>query len=73
MHRRGFKYRIDRQREEQFLDHWLAEQVLLAGQSTHVTFEDPDYIIALETVGQRGGVSIWDRQERARYAFLSLD
>jgi tRNA(Ser,Leu) C12 N-acetylase TAN1 len=73
MHRRGFKDRLGSQTQEQWLDHWLVEQVQTTGSSAHVTFEDPDFIIAVETVGQRGGASIWDRSDRAHYAFLGLD
>jgi len=73
MHRRGFEDRLGSQAEEQFLDHWLIEQVQTAGSSALITFEDPDDIIAVETVGQRAGASIWDRHDRARYAFLGLD
>lgn len=73
MHRRGFKDRLGSQAEEQFLDHWLIEQVQTTGSSALITFEDPDDIIAVETVGQRAGASIWDRHDRARYTFLGLD
>lgn len=73
MHRRGFKDRILSQPEEQFLDHWALEQVRAAGSSARITFEQPDFIVAVETVGQRGGASIWDRNDRARYPFLRLD
>jgi tRNA(Ser,Leu) C12 N-acetylase TAN1 len=73
MHRRGFRGRIRSQHEEQFLDHWLIEQLNSRGKAGRITFDDPDFIIALETVGQRGGVSVWDRGERKRFAFLKLD
>lgn len=73
MHRRGFRQRMTSQHEEQFLDHWLVEQTQRAGQGARVTFDDPDYVVALETIGQRAGVSIWDRQARARFSFLKLD
>lgn len=73
MHRRGFRYRIASQHEEQFLDHWLVEQTQHAGQGARITFDDPDYIIALETVGQRAGVSLWGRDARVRYGLLKLD
>ena len=73
MHRRGFKDRLGSQPEEQFLDHWLMEQVQTAGSSALITYADPDEIIAVETVGQRAGASIWDRHDRARYTFLGLD
>lgn len=72
MHRRGFKERISSQHEEQFLDHWVLEQLSARGEAGRITFDDPDYIIVLETVGQRAGVSLWDRDERERYAFLKL-
>jgi tRNA(Ser,Leu) C12 N-acetylase TAN1 len=72
MHRRGFKERISSQREEQRLGHWLIDQLCARGETGRITFDDPDYIIALETVGQRAGVSLWDRDERQRYAFLKL-
>lgn len=73
MHRRGFKYRLASQHEEQCLDHWLVEQLQAAGSTGRITFEQPDYIVALETVGQRAGVSLWGLSDRERYAFLMLD
>jgi tRNA(Ser,Leu) C12 N-acetylase TAN1 len=72
MHRRGFRHRLSSQDEEQFLDHWLAEAVRATGETSRITFEDPDYILALETVGQDAGLSLWDREQRRRYAFLGL-
>ena len=73
MHRRGFKHRIESQHEELFLDHWLIEQLQAEGENARVTFDDPDYILAVETVGQRAGLSFWSRDQRERYAFLGLD
>ena len=71
MHRRGFKGRLSSQHEETFLDHFLIEAAGDGG--TRVDFDDPDIVIALETVGQRGGVSRWTREDRRRYPFLKLD
>ena len=73
MHRRGFRFRISSQREEQLLGDWLVEQLHTDGKSARINFEDPDYILAVETVGQRAGASLWDRGQRQRYAFLGLD
>lgn len=73
MHRRGFKGRIGSQEKEQFLDHWLLEQLAQREASGRITFEDPDYTIVVETVGQRAGISLWSRTERERYPFLKLD
>ncbi|HKK14358.1 MAG TPA: hypothetical protein VKA14_06815 [Gammaproteobacteria bacterium] len=71
IHRRGFRGRLSSQHEELFLDHFL--MAALAGDGSVIDFEDPDLIIALETVGQRGGMSCWDRAQRERYGFLKLD
>lgn len=67
--RRGFKGRLDAGHEERL----LGEAVLAAaGRGARVTFEDPDVIVAIETVGQRAGLSLWSRALRARYPFLRL-
>ena len=71
MHRRGFRGRLLSQHEELFLDRFLLEQA--ADAQSQIDFEDPDVIIALETVGQQGGVSYWTREQRQRYPFLKLD
>lgn len=74
MHRRGFKGRISSQAEERFLDGWIEARLAEAGRpAATVTFADPDFILDLETVGQRGGVSLWSRDDLARYPFLRLD
>ncbi len=73
MHRRGFKGRISSQDEERFLDRILLEQLGQRGHPGHITFEDPDGIIVIETVGQQAGVSYWNREELQRYPLLKLD
>lgn len=47
----------------------------LAGkrEQARVDFDDPDFIVVLETVGQRGGMSLWSREQRQRYPFVNLD
>ncbi len=73
MHRRGFKGRLSSQEEERFLDFYLLQRLEEAGQPGRISFDDPDFIIALETVGQRAGLSFWPREVMARYPFLKLD
>ena len=73
MHRRGFKGRISSQEAEQFLDGVLLESLEKANTPAHVTFDDPDFIIAIETLGPRAGISLWTRKDLARYSFLRLD
>lgn len=73
MHRRGFKGALSSQEEERLLNHFLLEALAQAGTLGRITFEDPDAILALETVGQRAGLSCWTRESLQRYPFLHLD
>ena len=73
MHRRGFKGRLSSQEEERFLDRHVLSRLEEAHSPGRVTFDDPDVIITVETVGQRAGVACWNRKERERFPFLNLD
>jgi hypothetical protein len=73
MHRRGFKGRLSSMEEERFLDTFLLDALATAGRPGHITFDDPDAIIALETIGPHAGLSAWTRTELARYPPLHLD
>ncbi|MBI3467463.1 MAG: hypothetical protein HY000_31015 [Planctomycetes bacterium] len=73
MYRHGFKGRLSTQAEERLLGTILQEALANAGAPGHVTFDDPDVILAVETLGNRGGLSLWTREELRRYPFLRLD
>jgi tRNA(Ser,Leu) C12 N-acetylase TAN1 len=73
LHRRGFKGHLTSQHEESFLDGVLLEALAQTGRLGQITCEDPDAIIALETVNGRAGVSLWKREDVQRYPFLRLD
>ncbi len=73
MHRRGFKGRLSSQAEELFLDHFLIDSLQQQGSAAELRFDNPDFILALETLGQRAGMSLWSREQIARYTLLSLD
>jgi hypothetical protein len=73
MHRRGFKGRLSSPQEEGFLDGTLIEAVEKLDKPGRITFEDPDAIIAVETVDCRAGLSCWTREDCRRYPFLRLD
>jgi tRNA(Ser,Leu) C12 N-acetylase TAN1 len=73
MHRRGFKERLSSQNEERFLDHFLMAKLDEQGVPGSIDFEDPDFIIDIETVDQRAGVSLWTREQRLHFPFLKLD
>jgi tRNA(Ser,Leu) C12 N-acetylase TAN1 len=73
MHRRGFKGRLSGLEEERFLDDALLEALRRAGTPGRVTFEDPDAVIAVETIAQWAGMSLWSRQELKQYPFVRVD
>ena len=73
MHRRGFKERLSSQHEERFLDGLLMQKLGERDAEARIDFDDPDYVIDIDTVGQRAGVTLWTREQRLRYPFLKLD
>jgi tRNA(Ser,Leu) C12 N-acetylase TAN1 len=73
IHRRGFRHRISSQEEEQRLDKVIIDALATIGTSGSITFEDPDAIVAIESVAQHAGVSLWTREDLRRYPFLRLD
>jgi len=73
MHRRGFKGKLSSADEERFLDEFLLEKLVEAGRPGKVAFDDPDAIIALETIGTQAGISLFSRDELQRFPLLHLD
>ncbi len=72
MRRRGFKGKLSSLDEEHFLDNILLAAIEKVGAPGHITFDDPDAIIAVETIGPWAGFSIWNREELQRYPFIRL-
>lgn len=72
MHRRGLKDRIDRHEEETFLDLIILQELEKIGNPGQIGGEDPDVIIAVETVTQQAGLSCWTRQDLSKYPWLKL-
>ncbi len=73
MHRRGFKGRLSSQSEEQRLDHHIVTALAASGrEEARVEFADPDYIVAVETIGQQAGLSLWPRVQRHAHPLLGL-
>ncbi len=73
MHRRGFKGRISSQAEERRLSEAILEALERAGTPGRITFQDPDAVLAVETVGNQAGLALWSREDLQRYPFLKLD
>ena len=72
MHRRGFKGRLSTADEERLLDEVVLEALEKAGNPGRINFSNPDLVVAVETVGQQAGLSLWTREELERYPFLGL-
>jgi tRNA(Ser,Leu) C12 N-acetylase TAN1 len=74
MHRRGFKGRLSSYEEERFLDGYILEQLASRGMAAaQVDFETAERVIAVETLGQQAGMSLWTAEQLQRYPFLKLD
>lgn len=73
MHRRGFKESMKSVNEEQFLDRYILNSLQERGTSAKVSFEDPDYIIDIESLNNQAGISIWSRDDIRAYPFLHPD
>jgi tRNA(Ser,Leu) C12 N-acetylase TAN1 len=73
VHRRGFRRQLSARNEEQQLGAVLFEALEAAGSPATVTFDDPDAIVVIETVGERAGVSLFSREDMQRCPFLRFD
>ncbi len=72
LHRRGLKGVLLTPNEERFLDDALLDALSAAGTPGHIGFDDPDFIIHIETIDRRAGMALWRREEMQRYPFLSV-
>ena len=70
LHRRGLKGTISTPAEERFLDEALLAALAAAGSPGRICFEDPDCVLLIETLGGRGGMALWTREDLKRYPFL---
>jgi tRNA(Ser,Leu) C12 N-acetylase TAN1 len=65
--------KLSAQAEEQYLDDGILERLRELGQPGRLDFQDPDYIIDIETIGERAGMSLWSRDDLERFPFLRID
>jgi tRNA(Ser,Leu) C12 N-acetylase TAN1 len=68
--RRGLKGAISTPGEERFLDDVLLGALATAGNPGRIRFDDPDYVLLIETVGGDGGMALWTGEDLKRYPFL---
>ncbi len=70
LRRRGLKGTISTPGEERFLDDILLGALADAGSPGRIRFDDPDYVLLIETLGGRGGIALWVGEDLKRYPFL---
>lgn len=68
--RRGMRERIDSQEEERLLGDEIFDVLEERGESAEVTFDDPDAVVAVETVSDRAGVGLLWREDRQDRPYL---
>lgn len=73
MHRRGFKDQLSSVEEEQILNAAIIDATGKAGNSAVVSFDDPDAVIVVETIGSKAGMSLWFREDLQHYPFLHIE
>jgi tRNA(Ser,Leu) C12 N-acetylase TAN1 len=72
IHRRGLKGRLSTKDEERSLADAILASLSSSGASARVAFDDPDAVLAADTVGDRAGIALWTRDDLRRYPFLGL-
>lgn len=70
--RRGLRGVLDSSEVERLLGAALWRRIEAAGHTPRVTFDDADVVVAVETLGDRGGVALLDRAVRAAYPFVRV-
>ena len=70
LRRRGLKGIISTPGEERFLDDVLLSTLATGGSPGRIRFDDPDYVLLIETVGASCGIALWTGENLKRYPFL---
>ena len=73
MHRRGLKSELPSPSVEEFLDDAVLSAASQRGAPSRIDFSDPGYVIDVETVGNRAGLTLWSRNDLRRLPFLRVD
>ncbi len=71
MHRRGFKGELSGLHEEQLLDEVLLSAAKAHGAPARISFDDPDLVIAVETIRGWAGMALWTREQLERHPLLA--
>lgn len=71
VHRRGWKRTLVSPDEERTLADALLAAIRATGNSARVTFDDPDAIVLIETIGGRAGMALRTRDEYRQHPLLA--
>jgi hypothetical protein len=72
LERRGLAGRVATQEIERAVAEHLFELAAARGIALRTDFQDPDFVVAAETVGEECGVALVTRELRARYPFVRV-
>jgi len=70
---RGAKPELSAHETERILDDIVVRATAPSGQPARISFADPDAVIAIDTVDDRAGASLWTRDDLARHRLLRPD
>jgi tRNA(Ser,Leu) C12 N-acetylase TAN1 len=73
LHHRGRKEAIATTAIERSIGEYLLDRLAAAGTPGRIAFENPDAVIAVDTVDSRAGIGLWTRDDLGRYRFLRPD
>lgn len=73
LHRRGARHELHSPDIERMLDDVIVEATTQAGAPAKISFTDPDVVIAIDTIDDRAGLSLWTRDELSRHRLLRPD
>ncbi|HSP99140.1 MAG TPA: THUMP domain-containing protein [Candidatus Dormibacteraeota bacterium] len=71
--RRGHKGVIHTAESERALGDHLGSELEARGAYAGIDFRDPDIVLAVELIGDRGGVALVTRELRERFPFVHID
>lgn len=72
LERRGLKGRIISPEAERNLDAFLLERLAKIGGAAEIAFDDPDMVLAVETIGTRCGIGLLTKELLKRFRFVRV-
>lgn len=72
LERRGHKGEIVSPEAERAVDAFIEENLLLRRAPATIDFENPEAVVAVETIGDRAGIGLLTRETMDRYDFVRI-